>query len=401
MYDSIVVGARAAGSPTAMLLARAGHRVLLLDKAHFPSDTMSTHFLAVSATEQLDRWGLLAAVRTSGCPMIEKITWEFEGTYFETPFPPIEGMRECYAPRRYVLDEILVRGAKDAGVELREGFVVRELVTEGDRVVGIRGRDAEGHDREERARIVIGADGRNSLVAREVGASQYHESPPSTFIYYSYFSNLESHSIEVYTDPGLAIVVFPTHNDQTAISVSRPHAEFREFKRDIEGNFARAVERYPRLATRFSDAKREEPFKGTSVLPHFLRVPRGDGWALVGDAGLYRDPLGGPGIPDAFRDAEHLAEAIDAGLRGVEPIDAALERFHRERDAVAIPVLGLIAQIAALEPAPEPLRSLVRSFPNNAEAAAGFAGTIARSVSIAEYFAPPNIQAMIEASTPS
>ncbi len=399
MYDVILVGARAAGSPTALLLARAGHRVLLLDKARFPSDTMSTHFLAVAAVEQLARWGLLDAVANSGCPPIEKICWTFEGTYFESPFPPAGAIRTSYAPRRYILDEILVRGAEAAGAELREGCHVDELVFEDDRVVGLRGRGEDGQAFEERARIVVGADGRNSTVAKQVAASTYHDSEPFTFIYYSYFSGIEVEAIEVYTDPGLGIVAFPTHNDQVAISVSRKREGFAAFKRDIEGNFAASVSRYPHLAERFVAAKREEPFSGTAMLPHFLRVPCGPGWALVGDAGLYRDPLGGPGIPDAFRDAEALAGAIDAGLRGTEPLDTALHRFHQERDAAATPVLDLIAQIAALEPAPPPLKALVECFPNNPAAAAGFVGTVSRTVSIPEYFAPSNLESMIRSST--
>lgn len=399
MYDAIVVGARAAGSPTALLLARAGHRVLLVDKARFPSDTMSTHFLAVSAVAQLDRWGLLEAVANSGCPPIEKIQWTFEGTYFESPFLPAGDIRRGYAPRRYILDEILVRGAEAAGAELREGCRVDGLIFEGDRVVGLRGRGEDGATFEERARIVVGADGRNSTVAKQVAASSYHESEPFTFIYYSYFSGIESDAIEVYNDPGVGIVVFPTHNDHVAISVSRKREGFKDFKRDIEGNFAESVSRYPRLAERFVDAKREEPFSGTAALPHFLRVPCGPGWALVGDAGLYRDPLGGPGIPDAFRDAEALAGAIDSGLRGAEPLEAALGRFHQERDAVATPVLDLIAQIAALDPAPPPMKALIECFPNNPAAAAGFVGTVSRTVSIPEYFAPANLESMIRAAT--
>ena len=172
MYDAIVVGARCAGSPTAMLLARRGLRVLLVDKAHFPSDTLSTHYIHQPGVAALKRWGLLPQIERSGCPPIRRYTLDVGPFALEGTPPPIGDVGEAYSPRRYVLDQILVEAAAEAGAEVRQGFTVQELLTDGERVVGIRGRSAAGEPVTERARIVIGADGMNSLVARSVKATR-------------------------------------------------------------------------------------------------------------------------------------------------------------------------------------------------------------------------------------
>src|SRR4051812_11286049 len=175
MYDAIVVGARCAGSPTAMLLARQGHRVLVVDRATFPSDTVSTHLIHAPGVAALARWGLLDRVTGTGCPAIESYSFDF-GPFAITGRPhPADGVATAYAPRRTVLDKILVDAAADAGAEVREGFTVEEVLVEDGAVVGIRGHDAGGSPVVERARVVVGADGRNSHVVRAVHPEQYHE----------------------------------------------------------------------------------------------------------------------------------------------------------------------------------------------------------------------------------
>ena len=177
MYDAIVVGARCAGSPTAMLLARKGYRVLLVDRATFPSDTISTHFIWQSGVACLKRWGLLEKVQASNCPAISYISLDF-GPFALTGVPPAaDGVTEGYGPRRTVLDKLLVDAAVAAGVEVREGFSVEELITDGERVTGMRGHAAGGSTIAETAHIVIGADGRNSFVARAVQAAEYQTQP--------------------------------------------------------------------------------------------------------------------------------------------------------------------------------------------------------------------------------
>ncbi|TMB94017.1 MAG: hypothetical protein E6J42_12145, partial [Chloroflexi bacterium] len=189
MYDAIVVGARCAGSPTAMLLARSGYKVLLVDRDSFPSDIMSTHFIHLPGKARLQRWGLLDKVIATGAPPIERGTLHFNGMSFQPPPPPLpEGISpETICPRRIELDKILVDAAVEAGAEMRENFPVRDLLWEQERVIGVRGgpRDSEV---EESARIVIGADGLHSTIARLVKPPEYDCLPSLTFGYYAYWS---------------------------------------------------------------------------------------------------------------------------------------------------------------------------------------------------------------------
>src|SRR4051794_35439432 len=161
IYDAIIVGARCAGSPTAMLLAKKGYRVLLLDRATFPSDTVSTHMITVDGSAYLKRWGLLGQLEASGCPPVRNIVLDLDfpryGHFKLTgfPYPDADGFGAIYAPKRTVLDKMLVDAASAAGVVVREGFSVREVLMDGDRVVGVRGKGSSGIMVTEHAKIVI------------------------------------------------------------------------------------------------------------------------------------------------------------------------------------------------------------------------------------------------------
>ena len=207
-YDAIVVGARCAGSPLAMLLARQGHRVLLVDRATFPSDTVSTHVIHPPGVAALRRWGLLDQVVATGCPPVGRYSFDF-GPITLAGVPGDADSPYAYAPRRQLLDKILVDAAAAAGVEVREGFTVDEVLGSGGQVDGIRGRDAGGVSVMERARVVVGADGRNSLVAKAVRPAPYAERPPLTVGYYTYFSNLPTDTFEAYSRPGRGWAVCP------------------------------------------------------------------------------------------------------------------------------------------------------------------------------------------------
>ena len=183
-YDAIVVGARCAGSPTAMLLARKGYEVLVVDRATFPSDTLSTHILHPPAVEAMQRWGLLDRLVATGCPPIDTYSFDF-GPFTLSGAPGTEAAPLAYCPRRTVLDKLLVDAASEAGAEVREGFTVQEIVVEDDRVVGIRGHGKDGATVTERADVVVGADGRNSFVAKAVHPEQYNEKPPLLCAYYT------------------------------------------------------------------------------------------------------------------------------------------------------------------------------------------------------------------------
>ncbi len=302
-YDAIVVGARCAGSPTAMLLARSGHRVLLVDRATFPSDTISTHLIHPPGIAALERWGLLDRVLGTGSPPIDTYSFDF-GPFTISGAPGMDGTPVAYAPRRTVLDKLLVDAASEAGVEVRERFTVESLDFDDGRVVGVRGHSKGGKTVTERAQVVIGADGRYSLVADAVGAEEYNEKPQLQVSYYTYWSGLPMNGrFETVIRPGLGFAAWPTNDDLTLVIAGRPINEFENVRKDVGGSYLETFEIAPAFADRVRGAKREERFVGTAVRGYF-RKPFGPGWALVGDAGYNKDFITAHGIHDAFRDAE-------------------------------------------------------------------------------------------------
>jgi flavin-dependent dehydrogenase len=400
VYDVIVVGARCAGSPTAMLLARKGHRVLVLDRARFPSDTFRNHFVRLPAARALARWGLLNRVFATNCPPIRKRTMDF-GDFPLAGFPPgIDDVPGELAPRRIVLDAILVEAAVEAGAELREGVVVEDLLWNDGRVVGVRGRDG-GQASEERASVVIGADGQRSLVAQKVGAEVRQATPPLTFGYYSYWENTGVDGLEVVfrTEQGRALIAFPTNDGLACIAVQGVTHDFPSFQADIEAEYWRAIDLAPYLAERMRAGRRAERFQGTPDLPNVMRAAAGPGWALVGDAGYHLDPLPAQGIMDAFRDAENLAEAVDRGLTGAAPMDAALTEYERKRDEVAVPIFESTVQQCALGPFPEDfleLRAALRASGSQDDIDRLY-GVDMETVSRDEFYAPENMERMMAA----
>jgi len=400
MYDAIVVGARCAGSPTAMLLARRGFRVLLLDRAGFPSDTLSTHYIHQPGVAALRRWGLLDRVVASGCPPARHWTFDL-GPFALTGFPPAADPGGVdYCPRRSVLDAILVQGAVEAGAELREHFSVQELVWDGDRVVGVRGRSSGGPTVTERARIVVGADGLRSLVGRSVQAPLLDRRSSLTCSYYSYWSGVPCGGLELHPRAGGAVIAMLTHEQQVCVAVQWPVAEAAAVRADVEGSFLRAVERHtPELAERMRAGRREEHFAGTADLPFFYRQPYGPGWALVGDASYHQDPGTGQGISDAFRDAELLAEALDAGLSGRVPLETALRAYAQRRDTASRPMYELTYKLCQLQPPSAEDQALFGALIGNQDDTNHFFGVLSGTVPVATFFAPENIGRIIEAAT--
>ena len=399
MYDAIVVGARCAGSPTAMLLARKGYRVLLVDRASFPSDTMSTHLIHPPGVARLERWGLLGRVTASDCPPCHEISMDFGAFSLSGHPPPMDGVAEHYCPRRTVLDKVLVDAAVEAGVQLREGFRVEDLLrADGGRVGGVGGRTTGGARAEERARVVVGADGMRSLVARTVGALEYDARPALTCAYYTYWSGVPVRSFEIYPRERWIVMAFPTNDGLVCTFCEWPREEFRSVRADVEGHFLKKLELVPKLARRLRGGKREANFMGTAVLPNFLRKPHGPGWALVGDAGHHKDPVGGLGIMDAFRDADLLADALDAGLSGRLPFDEALSGYEQSRNAATAHEYERNYQLARLQPLPDERRRLFAALRGNQEETNRFFGTIARTVPSQEFFSPENMRRIINAA---
>lgn len=396
MYDAIVVGARCAGSPVAMLLARQGHRVLLVDRAVFPSDTLSVHYIHQPGVARLERWGLLERVVESRCPPVRRLEFDVGPFVLSAPPAPADGVAEGYAPRRTVLDKILVDAAAAAGVEVRERFTVEALLTDGVRVTGIRGHDHSGPATiVEKARIVIGADGLHSLVARSVRAPAYNEKPALTCAYYAYWAGVPLESAELYLRPGRTLVAGPTNDDLTLVIVYWPRRMFEEVRRDIERHYLDAIDLAPRLADRLRKGRRAGRFRGTGDLPNFFRKPYGAGWALVGDAGYHKDPVTALGISDAFRDADSLTAAVHQGLTGVRPMDDALADHQRQRDRAALPLYEMTCRSAALAPPPPEMQALLAALRGNPEQTSRFFGAMTGAVPVAEFFAPENIRRLV------
>ncbi|HWL65930.1 MAG TPA: FAD-dependent monooxygenase [Actinomycetota bacterium] len=350
MYDVIVVGARCAGSPLAMQLARKGDRVLVVDRATFPSDTMSTHFIQLPGMARLKRWGLLDRVLATGCPLVTHSITDEAGNKGEIEIPLVEGVPGLISPRRKILDTILVEAAAEAGAEIREGVSVDGLLFEGDRVVGIEGHTDAGAF-SEKARFVIGADGKNSVVAREVAAPVEHDFGKLTGGYYSYFSGLDCPSVELFIYPGAAVVMFPTHDGLTTVAFVRPANTFKDMKRDIEGSFFSVMDQVG-IGNRVRAATREEPYIGTGDVPNFIRKAHGPGWALAGDAAYHKDPTPADGISDAFRAADLLSGALDEILNGVDE-EKALSSYQTAHDAIGLPLLEKTAALSDTEGDPQ------------------------------------------------
>ncbi|MEX0783615.1 MAG: NAD(P)/FAD-dependent oxidoreductase [Dehalococcoidia bacterium] len=345
MYDVIVVGARCAGSPTAMLLAREGHRVLMVDKATFPSDKLSTHYIHPPGVQALERWGVLDTLLATNVPPITKFSVSAGGVAL--PIPPMEGV--AYCPRRYLLDKILVDAAVEAGVEMREAFTVDEVLMDGERVTGIAGHSRGGERATEEARYVVGADSHHSLVAKAVKAPKYREREALTGAYYSYWSGVPTDGAEIHISDLGGVLAFPTNDDQLCVAAGRAIDGFKEYRADIDGVFMQIVDGAPEFAARLRGGKREERWMGSADVPNFFRKPWGDGWALVGDAGYMKDPVTGFGITDAFRDAELLATALDEALSGSRPADEALGAYQEQRDAAAGPIYEMTLAMASGE----------------------------------------------------
>ncbi len=392
-YDVIVVGARCAGSPTAMLLARRGFRVLVVDRATFPSDTVSTHMLHPLGVAALKRWGLLERLAATACPPIRTYTFDF-GPFTISGSPGTADAPVAYCPRRTVLDKLLVDAAAEAGADIREGFIVEELLIQDERVVGVKGRSKSGLPSAEHAAVVVGADGRHSLVADAVRPQQYNERPPLLAPYYTYWRGLPNDgSFDTYVRPHRGFAAAPTHDGLTLTVGGWPYTEFAANKADVEGNFMKMFDLVPEFAERIRTATRVAPFAGTPV-PGFFRKPFGPGWALVGDAGYNKDPITAQGINDAFRDAERCAGALHEALSGNRPFDEAMGEYQRERDRHVLPMYEMTCQLATLEPPPPEMQQLFAAISGNQQAMDGFVQMNAGTISPARFFSAENIAAI-------
>jgi flavin-dependent dehydrogenase len=356
-HEVVVVGGRVAGSATAMLLARLGHDVVVVDQALFPSDTVSTHSIARSGVVQLRRWGLLDDVLASGAPPIRRVTFNAAGESVTRQIKDKAGVDLLVAPRRYVLDTILATAAQRAGAEVRPGVTVTGLQRDGHgRVVGVSGHDRAGAGVELGARYIVGADGLQSRVAELVGAAVDQAGQAGGAAQYTYYSGIPWAGIEFFVAERSFAGVFPTHDGQACIWVCTPSADAKAVRRRTRSRveaFATLLERsHPELALRLGQARRTAPVKGMLRQPNQLRQAFGPGWALVGDAGYYRDAITAYGISDAFRDAELLATALDQALDGAAEETTALTGYQQQRDRALAEIFEITCRLAAYPPVP-------------------------------------------------
>ncbi|WP_347178101.1 NAD(P)/FAD-dependent oxidoreductase [Streptomyces sp. LX-29] len=404
MYDVIVVGARVSGAATAMLLSKAGHRVLLLDRAKFPGGkAAATNLIHPPGILRLRRWGLLDAVRATGCPPIHSYGLQSGPVALMARLPAVDGVAEAYSPERTKLDEILLQGAVEAGAELREQVALRELLTDDHgTVIGVR---AETEDRTPvvaHARLVVGADGANSTVARLVGAEKYDTSPVLNKSHWSYWSGLPHDGrVRTYRHHHKHAFTWPTHDGLTIVGVALPVKDFQAAPDEERDKTVIAAfdEVDPDFAARLRETERVDRWM-TGAVPNFLRRSHGRGWALVGDAGYTRDPITAAGITDALRGAELLAEAVEPALSGDRDLNQALAGYARRRDALVRGHYRYTRDHAMIADHNREELEIIRAMTRSPEHGSGMVGMFATIVPPAEFYAPANIHALFDHVTP-
>jgi flavin-dependent dehydrogenase len=345
-YDAVIVGARCAGASTAMLLARAGMKVLLVDRQQYGTDTASTHALMRAGVLQLDRWGLLPRIMAAGTPQIKQSTFHYGNEAIRINIGSEHGVDHLCAPRRTVLDRLLVDAAREAGADVRHGVSVTNLQFRLDgRVCGVTLKDSSGEVVAVGSDIVIGADGRQSMVARQVDAQTNVDGEHSSGYVYGYYSGMADEGYHWYFENNTAAGVIPTNDNQHCVFVGVPRDQFANtFRKNLEAGFLRmAAANSPRLREEIGNARLVGRFRGFAGGAGYLRQSHGPGWALVGDAGYFKDPLTAHGITDALRDAELLSHAV---YDGREP---AFAHYQDVRDALSRPLLDVTDTIASFE----------------------------------------------------
>jgi flavin-dependent dehydrogenase len=339
---------------------------------------------------RLAAWGLLGRVLATGAPAITSITIDLGDYPLTGRGLVVDGVPVGVAPRRAVLDKVLVDAAVEAGAEFRERFPVEDLTFEDGRVTGIRGRRGVT----ESARFVIGADGRNSGVAKRVRATAYAERPTLACWYFSYWSGVPSDGLEMYRRGNRMIFGHPTNDELFTLFVGWPIAELPSVRSNTEAQMMAAIDMVPELADRVRAGQRAERIYGATQLPNFLRKPYGPGWALVGDAGCHKDPMRALGICDALRDAELLAGSLTEALSGVRSEEDALSEYEDRRNAATMDDYEANIRAALFTPPAAQILDARAAARDNPQAMARFClaweGRIPQRTSAAGLYEPPS-----------
>jgi menaquinone-9 beta-reductase len=342
-YDAVIVGARCAGAATALMLARSGTKVLVVDRQAYGTDTMSTHALMRGAVIQLTRWGLVPEIVAAATPPIRTTSFHYGTESVHVAIKPEHGVECLYAPRRTVLDRLLVDAARKAGAEVWHGVSLSDLhFAPGGRVAGVSLKDASGSCVNVQADIVIGADGRQSTIAELVKAKTYVEGFNASGIVFGYFKNLARDGSHWHFAKNAASGAIPTNAGHCVFAAVPASQFFSTFRGDVRRGFLQVLESScPELRADVERGTLTGSLRGFAGAPGYLRQCQGPGWALVGDAGYFKDPLTAHGITDAFRDAELLSSAVAVGSA------QALETYQNERDALSLPLLRITDAVAS------------------------------------------------------
>jgi flavin-dependent dehydrogenase len=378
-YDAVIVGARCAGAATALLLARSGAKVLLVDRQAYGSDTMSTHALMRGAVLQLNRWGLIPRVVAAATPAIRSTTFHYGEETVRVDIKPDLGVDCLFAPRRTVLDRLLVDAARDAGAEVRHGVACSELqISASGRVIGAMLRDTTGACFSVRSDVVIGADGRQSTVGKLVNAKTYVEGSDASAIVFGYFDDLDQDGLHWHFARNVAAGVIPT-NTGHCVFAAVPATQFAAtFGGNVTNGFLGVLNaNSPALRTDVERGSLTGRLRGFGGVPGHLRQCHGAGWALVGDAGYFKDPLTAHGITDALRDAELLARAVTMG--GAHAFTA----YQQQRDALSLPFLRITDAIASFSWSLDEVKELHMQLSAVMKAEASHVGALVRPPSLA------------------
>jgi flavin-dependent dehydrogenase len=345
-----------------MLLARQGLRVLVVDRATYGGDTMSTHAIMRGGVLQLHRWGLLDHVEKAGTPPVTRVAFHYPDDTVRISLKPAAGVKALYAPRRTVLDRILADAAMEAGADVRFRTGVTEIIRHpSGRVTGVAGHDSAGRRFVASAPLTIGADGIRSLVARSVESPAIRTASGGSAFLYGYWDDLPAEGYEWFYAPCSAAGLIPTNYGQTLVFVGTTSECMRTIRSGgTATGFMTLLQRVsPAAWERVSAAGHPTRFRGFAGCPGYRRQASGAGWALVGDAGAFEDPLSTHGITDAFRDSELLATAVRDGRVGPPSEADALARYQTARDRLAEPLFGVVESLASYRWTMDSLRRLL------------------------------------------
>ena len=382
--DAVIVGARCAGSATATALARAGRSVVCLERATFPADTLSTHLLFLGGVLELDRLGALDRVLALGPPRLDEATMSWGRHEIRTGYSPVDGLDYALCVRRPGLDAALVATARESGAQIWEGCRALGCLWDAGRMAGVRYRDAEGTEREIHAPLVIGADGRRSLVAREAGVAETPrlQNANGRGCYFAYWRDgrpeLRSRAAQWRQGREL-VTAFPCDDGLILVLLMPPVDRASDFEGGIDAEYLRTAYSVPGLAARLEGAEKVSKVRHTNSTASYFRRSQGPGWALPGDAGHFKDPVTAQGIRDALRFGRLLGEAVAPVLDDPTELDRALAEWEGNRDDECIEMYQWTNRLGRAEEMSPVEAELYRQGSSDPELARSFLDVMART----------------------